>query len=147
MIEWGIYGLGDGTAGMFLANHYLTLGPYFGNKFGRNWPHNPLLKKPSLIELAFNQLMMQITDKLTNGKLKNVSILDFPAFGSMIGQMNMNYKIKSNWPIEMNFEILKGLDSNPQEMFKLYKNLLDDWRSYLIKVHQKDPQAHFSAIM
>ena len=25
--------------------------------------------------------------------------------------------------------------------------MLDDWKSYLIKVRQKDPQAHFSAIM
>ena len=59
----------------------------------------------------------------------------------------MKYKIKSNWPTEMNFEVLKGLDSNPKELFTLYKNLLDDWKNYLIKVRRKDPQAHFSAIM
>ena len=105
MIEWGIYGLGDGTAGMFLANHYSTLGPYFGDKFGHDWPHSPLLKEPSKLELAFHQQMTQITEELTNGKLKNVSILDFAAFGSMIGQINTNYKMKSNWPTEMNFEV------------------------------------------
>ena len=147
MIEWGIYGLGDGTAGMFLANHYSTLGPYFGDKFGHDWPHSPLLKEPSKLELAFHQQMTQITEELTNGKLKNVSILDFAAFGSMIGQINTNYKMKSNWPTEMNFEALKGINDNPQEMFTLYKNILDDWKNYLIKVRQKDPQAHFSAIM
>merc|ERR1711884_85924 len=91
--------------------------------------------------------MMQIMEELTSNKIKDVSILDFPAFGSMIGQMNVGGKMKSNWPIEMNFEVLKGLDGNPQEMFTLYKNLVDDWKSYLIKVRQKDPQAHFSAIM
>ena len=147
MIEWGIYGLGDGAAGMFLANHYSTLGSYFGNKFGHDWPHSPLLKKPSLLELSFHQKMMQITEILTNGKVKNVSILDFPAFGSMIGQINSNYKIKSNWPTEMNFEVFKGLDGNTQEMFTQYKNLLNDWKSYLIKVRLKDTQAHFSPIM
>ena len=47
----------------------------------------------------------------------------------------------------MNFEVLKGINGNVQELFTLYKNLLDDWKSYLIKVRQKDPQAHFSAIM
>merc|ERR1712223_431051 len=67
MIEWGIYGLGDGTAGMFLANHYSTLGPYFGDKFGHDWPHSPLLKEPSKLELAFYQQMTQITKELTNG--------------------------------------------------------------------------------
>ena len=133
MIEWGIYGLGDGTAGMFLANHYSTLGPYFGDKFGHDWPHSPLLKEPSKLELAFYQQMTQITKELTNGKLKNVSILDFAAFGSMIGQINTNYKMKSNWPTEMNFEVLKGIKGNPQQFFTLYKNLLDDWKSYLIK--------------
>ena len=132
---------------MFLSNHYSTLGPYFGDKFGHDWPHRPLLQKPSHLELAFNQLMMQITEELTNGKIKNVSILDFPAFGSMIGQINMNYKMKSNWPVQMNFEVLKGINGNVQELFTLYQNLLDDWKSYLIKVRQKDPQAHFSAIM
>ena len=147
MIEWGIYGLGDGTAGMFLANHYSTLGPHFGNKFGHDWPHSPLLEKPSHLELAFHQIMMQITEELTKGKIKNVSILDFAAFGSMIGQINLNYKMKSNWPTEMNFEVLKGLNGNPQELFTLYKNIIDDWKSYLIKVRRKDPQAHFSAIM
>ena len=147
MIEWGIYGLSDGTAGMFLANHYSTLGPYFGDNFGHDWPHSPLLKKPSHLELAFHQLMTKIMEELTNSKIKNVSMLDFPAFGSMIGQMNINDKMKSNWQIEVNFEVLKGLDGNPQEMFTLYKKLLDDWKSYLIKVRQKDPHAHFSAIM
>merc|ERR1712020_869934 len=91
--------------------------------------------------------MMQITEELTNGKVKNVSIIDFPAFGSKIGQINTKYKMKSNWPTEMNFEVLKRLNGNPQEMFTLYKNILDDWKSYLIKVRRKDPQAHFSAIM
>ena len=147
MIEWGIYGLGDGTAGMFLANHYSILGPYFGNKFGHDWPHSPLLKEPSQIELAFHQQMMQITKELTNDKIKNVSILDFAAFGSMIGQINTKYKMKSNWPTEMNFEVLKGLNGNPKELFTLYKNILDDWKSYSIKVQQKDPQVQFSAIM
>ena len=55
--------------------------------------------------------------------------------------------MKSNWPTEMNFEVLKGLNDNPRKMFTLYKNLLDDWKNYLVKVQRKDPQAHFSTIM
>ena len=47
----------------------------------------------------------------------------------------------------MNFEVLKGITGNAQELFTIYKNLLYDWKSYLIKIRQKDPQAHFSAIM
>ena len=37
MIEWGIYGLGESTAGMFLAFYYSAVGPYFGNEDGKGW--------------------------------------------------------------------------------------------------------------
>ena len=35
MLEWGLFGLGQATAGLFLAQHYSKLGPYFGDLKGR----------------------------------------------------------------------------------------------------------------
>ena len=34
MIQWGLYGLGQVPAGLFLANHNFMLGPYFGDLGG-----------------------------------------------------------------------------------------------------------------
>ena len=117
MIEWGIYKLVNEPAGMFLAEHYSTLGPYFGDKSGHDWPQNPFQNNPTQLELAFNQHMEQITEKMSNGRLKNVSILDLPAFGSSIPLLQKHHKIEPNWPIEVNFEILKGIQKNAIDMF------------------------------
>ena len=36
MIEWRLFGIGQATAGLYLAQHFSTLGPYFGDNEGRN---------------------------------------------------------------------------------------------------------------
>ena len=36
MIEWRLFGIGEATAGAYLAYHYSNLGPYFGDVEGRN---------------------------------------------------------------------------------------------------------------
>ena len=36
MIEWRLLGIGEATAGLYLAYHYSKLGPYFGDVEGRN---------------------------------------------------------------------------------------------------------------
>ena len=58
MIEWGILGIGSSTAGLFLANHYQALGPYFGNVDSHNWPNEPLAKEPTPLEYAFHEKMV-----------------------------------------------------------------------------------------
>ena len=65
MIEWGLLGLGEATAGLYLAFHYGKLGPYFGNKDTNLWPHNPLSKNATELELALNELFMDITKALS----------------------------------------------------------------------------------
>ena len=76
----GILELGDLGAGLFLANHFSLVGPYFGSTDGPNWPSRPLSKEPSLQESYLHKEMMRLTAILSNGKLKNISILDLPAF-------------------------------------------------------------------
>lgn len=34
MIEWGLFGLGEATAGLYLAYHFSKIGPYFGEGVG-----------------------------------------------------------------------------------------------------------------
>ena len=56
MIEWGLFGLGSASTGLYVAEFFLKLGPYFGDLGGSNWPHIPFhMKKTSLglMKIAF----------------------------------------------------------------------------------------------
>ena len=147
MAEWGIYGIGDGTAGTFLAQHFATLGPYFGDLDPFNWPHSPFVNEPTQLELKFNEKMIQMTEIVSNGSLQDVSLLDLSAFGSTIAWLNRNHSRESSWPIEMNFEVLKRCQGNCQIMVEEYKTLLDDWKNYMTMVIQNDPHPIFSPLM
>ena len=147
MIEWGILGIGSSTAGLFLANHYQALGPYFGNVNSHNWPNEPLAKEPSPLEYAFHEKMVKMTELMSPGKPLNISLLDLPAFGSNIAWLKKHHKIEPNWPTEMNFAILQKSKNHMPEVFKSYKILLSDWENYMIKVILKDPLATFTSEM
>ena len=147
MLEWGFFGLGDGMAGAFLANHFSTLGPYFGDNIMQDWPHSPFSKAPTQLELAFHQKMIEITKILSNGTLKDVSILDLPAFGSSIPWLDKHHRRAKNWPTEINFAILKHSNGSLYAMFKDYKELIEDWKNYLTGIYKDDPQAKFTPAM
>ena len=146
MIQWGILGLGDASAGAFLANHYPSLGPYFGNIEAQNWPHTPLKNMPTKLESDFNLQMMKITEIISNGSLENVSIMDFPAFGSKFAKLRLKHKIAPNWQTELNFAILQG-NYESSNLFQNYKTLILDWKSYMEKIALGDPKANFTPRM
>ena len=147
MMEWGIFELGNLAAGLFLANHYSFIGPYFGSTDGPNWPHTPLSKEPSLQESYLHKEMMRVTEVLSKGKLKNISILDLPAFGSKIAHLEWQHKRISNWPNEVSFSILDEMNVPKQTAFENYKILIDHWKSYMLKIFMKDSSASFSPEM
>ena len=147
MIEWGIFGIGSSTAGLFLANNYQALGPYFGNVDGHNWPNDPLTKTPSPLEYAFHERMVQMTKLMSPRKLSNVSLIDLPAFGSHLAWVKKQHKREPNWPTEMNFAIRNKSEKNLPELFKTYKTMLKNWETYMIKVYWKDPMATFTPEM
>merc|ERR1712051_91009 len=161
MMEWGILELGDLAAGIFLANHYSLVGPYYGSTDGPNWPHTPLSKEPSLQESCLHKEMMRLTEVLSKGKLKHISILDLPAFGSKIAHLEWQHRRISNWPSEVSFSILGEIQPtttpNPstnnqtyvslQTAFENYKILIDHWKSFMQKVYMKDLGAKFSPEM
>ena len=96
MMEWGILELGDLAAGIFLANHFSLVGPYFGSTDGPNWPSTPLSKEPSLQESYLNKEMMRLTEILSNGKLKNISILKGPCLAKELARKKQTSVIIAN---------------------------------------------------
>ena len=147
MIEWGLYGLGSASAGLFLAHHHSMLGPYFGDIEGNEWPHIPIHKQPTSLENDFNQLLTNITFEMSNETLKNISILDLPAFGSSIGTLRKGLKEQFVWPIKMNFALVK---TNPaidtSSIFTSYKTLFEDWGNHMVGLYKNDP-GHFTPEM
>ena len=123
------------------------VGPYFGSVEVNNWPSAPLRKKPSPLEARFNEQMMRITEKLTNGSLADISILDFPAFGSKIANLELKHRRESNWPTEMNFALFNENQDNIENMFYDYKRLIIEWKSYMTKMYLKEPDAVFTPLM
>ena len=90
---------------------------------------------------------MRITEKLTNGSLADISILDFPAFGSKIANLELKHRRESNWPTEMNFALFNENRDNIENMFYDYKRLVIEWKSYMTKMYLKEEDAVFTPLM
>ena len=129
LISWGYYGASGSTAGIFLAYHREEIGPYFANSQNNQWPFHPLHKEPSVLEVQFNNYLMQLTEKLSNGTSK-ASILDMAAFGSSHLSLNSLKTSEANWPLEVNFAILET-EKNLTLLFSQYKKLMFLWGKYM----------------
>ena len=107
MIQCGYFGPAEATAGAYIASHRKNLGSYFENSLNNEWPYQPLHRKPNELETQFNEYLMKMTEELSNGTLKNISILDLPSFGSHISgsYLDKEQTSESNWPNELNFAI------------------------------------------
>ena len=131
------------TAGIFLAQHHNKLGQYYENSNENIWPHYPLHMDPSYLEEEFNSYMIKLTEAMPNSKLKNISILDLPAFGSKLEKLTKGHKSNPTWPIETNFEIHQQANGNDSSMFIEYKKLLDLWGKYMERIEKNDSSAIF----
>ena len=132
MIEWGIFGLGSASAGLYISEYFIALGSYFGDLGESNWPHIPLHKKPTSLENDFNQLLTNITFIMSNGTLENVSLLDLPAFGSTVVTLRQDLKKQFTWPIETNHALLtQNSGLNMTNFFTEYKTLVEDWAQHM----------------
>ena len=145
---WEIHDLGAASAGVFLAYHHSMLGSYFGDMDGNEWPHVPLHKEPTSLEDDFNQLLTHITFLMSNQTLKNISILDLPAFGSSIVTLRKELKKQYLWPIKMNFALLKtNSPMNMTRIFMSYKTLTEDWANYMNQLGNKGNANFFTTEM
>ena len=89
--------------------------------------------------------MTRITEVLSNGKLTDISILDLPAFGAKIEQLDKDYQKSPNWPTEMNFAIHNSPRKNLNKTFFFYKTVLDDWKHHMETLHDDiDPNDTFT---
>ena len=148
MINLGMYGLGAASAGAFLAYHHSMLGPYFGDIDGNEWPHIPLHKEPTSLEDDFNQLLTNITFMMSNETLKNISLVDLPAFGSSIVTLRKELKKQYLWPIKLNFALLKTNPAiNMTQIFMSYKTLTEDWSNYMDQLDNKGNAKFFTTTM
>ena len=148
MIEWGLFGLGSASAGLYVAEHFLKLGPYFGDLGGSNWPHIPFRKKQTSLEEEFNELLTDLTFVISEGTLTNVSLLDLPAFGSTVATLRKDLKKQFNWPIETNNAILtKNPGLNLTKVFAEYKDLVEDWEHHMKHLGRYSDKTYFTLKM
>ena len=148
MIEWGLFGLGSASAGLYVAEYFLKLGPYFGDLGGSNWPHIPFHRKQTSLEEDFNGLLTNITFVISEGTLRNVSLLDLPAFGSTVATLRKDLKKQFNWPIETNHAILtKNPGLNLTKVFVDYKNLVEDWGHHMKHLERNSDRTYFTEEM
>ena len=125
LISWGYFGAAGSTAGIFLAYNREHIGSYFANSENNQWPFHPLHKEPSVLEVQFNNYLMQLTEKLSNGTSK-ASILDMAAFGSSHLSLNSLKTRESNWPLEVDFAVHET-EKNLTVLFSQYKKLMFLW--------------------
>ena len=91
--------------------------------------------------------MEETTFAMSNGRLRNVSILDFPAYGSRIAQLEKHQKNEPNWPTEINFSILENYPDDLPSVFTEYKMLLDQWDRYMENLLESNSKANFTTEM
>ena len=90
---------------------------------------------------------MKMTYKMSNQTLDNISLLDLPAFGSKIGNLNPKQKKESNWPIETNFALWRSNSENLSQVFLQYKTLLGHWTNHMDRLYEPDKIANFTEVM
>ena len=132
----------------WLVHHHLMLGPYFGDIDRNDWPHTPLHKEPTVLEDDFNQLMTNITFKMSNETLKGISILDLPSFGSTIATLRKELKEQFLWPTKANFATLGTIPAvEKTKISTSYKTLQEDWAYYMTRLNDKDYRKYFTSEM
>ena len=171
LIQLGYYGPYGATAGMYLAQHKEELGSYFTNSEDNNWPHQPLSYYPNPKEKLLNEYMIKLTyalSDITNStfnrwqyqllnedinnteinsrRLGNISILDFPAFGSRVPNLTKFFINEPNWPLEVNFAILnRYMSTELSEKFRTQKHLIKLWETYMnFILKEETTQSNFS---
>ena len=96
------------------------------------------------MEEKFNHILTRITEVLSDGRLTGISILDLPAFGSKLDQLEKDHQTSPIWPTEINFALRDSVKGNISGTFFLYKTLLDDWKQHMKTLHDTDPKDTFT---
>ena len=84
---------------------------------------------------------MRITEVLSDGHTKDISILDLPGFGAKLDHFEKDHQKSPTWPTEINFALHNSLKGNISQVFLLHKILLNDWKNYMKGLYDTDPSA------
>ena len=111
----------DPDAGSYLSHHMSRM--FSSESYippRERWPYQPFgIENSDELTLVLNQYMMSMTYELSNAKVKNVSLLDLPAFGSMFGSFKKKCTSPS-WSIQQNMAIYNQLMSSNNFRWSLY---------------------------
>ena len=148
LIEWGHLRHKTSSTASLFGLHHGILGPYFSDIEGNEWPHIPLHKEPISLANDFNNLLTKLTFEMSNGTLKNVSLLDLPAFGSTISTLKKGLTKQYIWPTKLNFALLKSNPGvNVSTIMMSYKSLTEDWRNHMQNLGQLNSSKRFTSQM
>ena len=111
---------------------------------GNKWPHTPLHKEPSELEEKFDHLLTRITEVLSDGRIKDISILDLPGFGAKLDHFEKDHQKSPTWPTEINFALHNSLKGNLSQVFLMHKILLNDWNHHMKGLYDTDPAKTFT---
>ena len=87
---------------------------------------------------------MRITELLSDGQMKNVSILDLPGFGAKLDHFEKGHQKSPTWPTEINFALHNSLKGNLSQVFLMHKILLNDWNHHMKGLYDTDPANTFT---
>ena len=138
MLKWGYYGPAETTAGSYLANYRREIGSYYVNSLNNKWPYHPLHAKPNELEVRLNKILVSLTEAMSSGKIRGISLLDLPAFGSKKTYLDDDSQSNAaNWQNEPNFHFLNSSSGNMSKAFKEYKESTHSWRKYINLINQQ----------
>ena len=138
MIKWGYYGPAEAPAGLYIGFHRKDIGPFFSSSLKSRWPYYPLNQAPTDLEIVLNQYLVKLTEELSNGKLKGISILDLPAFGSPITSLDNLQNDEDTWTNEVNYAIYSNYNKTMSKTFNLLKEQSYYWSQYMDNTNKND---------
>ena len=144
MIKWGYYGPAEAPAGLYIGFHRKDIGPFFSSSlaYGR-WPYYPLNEAPNDLEIVLNHYLVKLTEELSNGKLKGISILDLPAFGSPITSLDNLQNDEDTWTNEVNYAMYSNYNKTMSKTFNLLKEQSYYWSQYMENTDKNDSSPQF----
>ena len=138
MIKWGYYGPAEAPAGLYIAYHHKDIGPFFTSSLNSQWPYHPLNEAPNDLEIVLNKYLVKLTEELSKGKLKGISILDLPAFGSPITSLDNLQNDENTWTNEVNHAMYHNYNETMSKTFNDLKEQSYYWSQYMDNTNRND---------
>ena len=121
------------TAGLLLANFRNLLGNFYSHS--QTWPETE--NGRSQIEEKINKLLIKFTATLSNGQLKDISLLDLPSFGA--SEVRNDYWYIDHWENQIKYgfeQKVKKYNPNSEmwamDVYVQNLELYNAWKKYQV---------------